>query len=331
MSSGGLDFLVIGAMKAGTTSLFEYLRTHPGLYVPPAKDLPFFSHDNVYRRGWDAYARAAFDKAPDGRLRGTVTPQYMGVPRWSAETVALAEAHPGGVVPERISRLFPRIRLVALLRDPIARAISHYWFSVRHGLERRSLSDALRESLSVSCLSSARRVPTYTNSYVALGEYGRMLEAYLSRFSRSQLFVGSTETLASDPEGLLGDVWRFLGVDDSHVPENIGLRYHVGSPGRRLPVNPWRLPSAIRATPLRYAWAAIPGGTSEMLKNRYRTAAFRFSQWNRSRQPRPAERPDPELSKRLRVHYAGDRALLESLVGPVRGVTSAASAPALTP
>ncbi len=246
-------------MKAGTTSLFEYLRTHPGLYLPPAKDLPFFSHDNVYRRGWEAYARAAFDKAPDDRLRGTVTPQYMGVPRWSAETVELAKAHPGGVVPERISRLFPQIRLVALLRDPIARAISHYWFSVRHGLERRSLSDALRESLSGSCLSSARRVPTHTNSYVALGEYGRLLEAYLSRFSRSQLFVGSTETLAGDPKGLLGDVWRFLGVDDSHAPENIGLRYHVGGPSRRLPVNPWRLPSAIRATPLRYAWAAIPG------------------------------------------------------------------------
>src|SRR5688500_7289471 len=53
MSTGTLDFLVIGAMKGGTTSLFEYLRTHPELYLPAAKDVPFFCQDGVFERGWD--------------------------------------------------------------------------------------------------------------------------------------------------------------------------------------------------------------------------------------------------------------------------------------
>jgi hypothetical protein len=60
-----LDFLVTGAHKAGTTSLFEYLRTHPRLYLPPGKERPFFSNDDVYARGWDDYLAKTFFAAPE--------------------------------------------------------------------------------------------------------------------------------------------------------------------------------------------------------------------------------------------------------------------------
>jgi hypothetical protein len=308
-------------MKAGTTSLFEYLRTHRALFLPPAKDLPFFSHDSVYSRGWGAYARVTFANAPPGRLVGKVTPQYMGVPRWDPATGAAARAEPGGITPGRIARLFPDVKLIALLRDPIERAVSHYWFSVTHRLERRPLDDALADALSASSLASAREVPTYTNSYVALGEYGRILEPYRARFSASQMRIVSSETLARDPEAVMADLWRYLGVDDSHVPQNLDRRYHAASARRRIPVNPWRIPGALRATPLRYAWRAIPEGTSEVLRSRYRTAAFRFSQWNRTRRPPPVMRPNPHLRERLIAHYADDGQRLEALVGPVAGVT----------
>jgi hypothetical protein len=324
MSTGTLDFLVIGAMKGGTTSLFEYLRTHPELYLPAAKDVPFFCQDGVFERGWDEYVRWAFLGAPRDRLWGKVTPQYMGSVRWHQATHRLAEAHPGEIIPDRIARLFPRIKLIALLRDPIQRAVSHYWFCVQNDLERRSLDRALEDSLSPRVLEDARIAPTRTNSYVALGEYGRLLDAYLSRFPRSQLCVQSTYLLARDPVAVLRDMWRFLDVDDSHVPPNLGVRYHVASPRRRVAVNPWRIPPAIRATPLRYAWAAMPRGAADAMKLRYKTAAYRFSEWNRVSDAPPDQEPDPALAERLKAHYASDLSRVESLFGPVPGVTTSA-------
>ena len=75
-----LDFLGIGAQKAGTTSLHEYLRTHPELFLPEAKEQPFFTRDEAYLEGWDRFADVAFHGAPPGRLCGKITPHYLAGP-----------------------------------------------------------------------------------------------------------------------------------------------------------------------------------------------------------------------------------------------------------
>ena len=72
-----LDFIIIGAQKAGTTSLFEYLRPHPELWLPPGKEAPYFSHDAVIERGWQDYMEKAFAFGDPARKWGTVTPSYM--------------------------------------------------------------------------------------------------------------------------------------------------------------------------------------------------------------------------------------------------------------
>jgi hypothetical protein len=73
----GLHFLVIGAAKSGTTTLFELLRQHPQLYLPPGKEDPFFSRATSFENGWDAYVRRSFAAAPAASLCGTATPEYM--------------------------------------------------------------------------------------------------------------------------------------------------------------------------------------------------------------------------------------------------------------
>ena len=73
-------FLGIGAQKAGTTSLHEYMRTHPALYLPEAKEQPFFTNDAAYEEGWEAFAAVAFHGAPSGRRYGKITPHYMSGP-----------------------------------------------------------------------------------------------------------------------------------------------------------------------------------------------------------------------------------------------------------
>jgi hypothetical protein len=322
MTSRGLDFLGIGAAKAGTTSLHEYLRTHPALYLPEAKEQPFFTHDDAYEEGWDAFAAVAFYGAPTFRLCGKITPHYLGGPvQWSDSTAREADTPAHVVTARRIASLFPDVKLIVLLRDPIERAVSSYRQAAVLGDDDRSLNEALEEELSDEALESARARPTDAHQYIVAGEYGRLLQGYLESFPRSQLFVGSTAVLDQDPMELLGDLWRYLEVDESHVPANLGVRYQTRGTGRRIKAMSV-LPKVVKRTPgLSHAWNALPSGAQASARARMRVIAERLGRRGRTDDERLNERPDPALLERLRRHYEDDLALLESLIGPVPGVT----------
>lgn len=325
MTTIGLDFLGIGAPKAGTTSLHHYLRTHPQLYLPQAKEQPFFTIDAAYEEGWDSFAAVAFNGAPAGRLYGKITPHYMGGPVAWSDATAAAETEPANVVTaRRIAEQFPAVRLIAMLRDPVERAISSYWQTAVLGDDGRSLNESLDEELSPDALAAARARPADGHQHIVAGEYGRLLEGYLRFFPREHLLVGSMAVLESEPMALLGDVWRFLGVDDSHVPPNLGTRYQVRGTGRRIPLLA-ALPRVVKGTPgLRHAWNALPERTRTRIRARSRTLSERLATRNPSHDERLHERPDPAVVQRLREHFAADAALLERLVGPVPGVTDTA-------
>jgi hypothetical protein len=315
----GLDFLGIGAPKAGTTSLHEYMRTHPELFLPEAKEQPFFTVDAAYEEGWDTFSAVAFHGAPPGRRYGKVTPHYMGGP------VAFADARdePAVVITaRRIAERFPDVKLIAMLRDPVERAISSYWQTTVLGDDDRSLDEALSAELEPAALEAARARPADGHQHIVAGEYGRLLEAYLRFFDREQLFVGPTAVLSDQPMELLGELWRFLGVDDSHVPPNLGVRYQVRGTGRRIPAL-GAAPRVVKGTPgLRHAWNALPDGVRARARARMRKVAHRLDQrGSPTRDEKMDERPDPAVIERLREHYAPDVALLERLVGPVPGVT----------
>src|SRR6266487_1947701 len=112
-----LDFIIIGAQKAGTTSLYHYLREHPGIYMPPEKEAPFFTSKGSFLRDWEQFAADYFGAASVEQRWGKATPAYMADPRVAA----------------RIHSLMPRVLLIALLRNPVERAYSHYMMSVRRG------------------------------------------------------------------------------------------------------------------------------------------------------------------------------------------------------
>ena len=207
-TSPGMEFLVIGAQKAGTTTLWNLLRDHPQLWFPDAKEAPFFSHTEVYERGWTDYMRRLRVPVGEGVLRGTITPHYMH--GW----------HDAGtrVVAERISKLLPEVRILALLRDPVERARSQHAMAVARGLERRDVDRAMGESLRPHALRQARHAPKDTNTYVVQGEYGRILGEYLSFFPRAALHVELSASLSTDPQGLVRRVLAFLGASDDFVP-----------------------------------------------------------------------------------------------------------------
>jgi hypothetical protein len=218
-----LDFIVIGAQKAGTTSLWHYLRGHPDLYLPPDKEAPFFSHTTNFRRGFDWYLAEYFPLAPSGARIGTVTPHYMT--GW--------EGSPVDVIAERIHTTLPDVRLIALLRDPIERAISQFRMSRRRGMEWRSFEQAIADLLTPQASEEARQDHTETNSYITAGEYGRILESYRRVFPQDQMLVLYTNDLYEQPQALLARLLPFIGADVERKGDAVERNNHFPSGSHR--------------------------------------------------------------------------------------------------
>jgi hypothetical protein len=195
------DFLILGAQKAGTTALYAYLRWHPQITGPSFKEVSFF--DRHYARG-ERWYRAHLPIRRSG-LVGEASPSYL--------------FHP--LAPERVRRLVPHARLIALVRDPVDRAFSHYQHEVALGREELSFEDALaREDERMQGeVERMLRDPAYFSyawwnyTYAARGRYAEQLERWLAAFPREQLLVLFTEELAADTAGTYRRVLHFLGVD----------------------------------------------------------------------------------------------------------------------
>jgi hypothetical protein len=319
-----LDFIVIGAMKSGTTSLFEHLRQHPGIALPPDKEAPFFSHDEAFARGWQAYVERSFFRVDPALKWGTITGQYMVGGLWE-QMHSGADGHEYGerAVPARIREQLPDVRLVAILRDPLERAQSYHRMAVLNGWDSRSFEEAVDDLLQPEALDDARRVPRETTGYVAWGEYGRILAGYFDVFPRSQILVVFTADLDRNPQCLLRRIFEFIGAEPDFVPPDVGVKYRVGSSKQRFkalgfqsPLNPWAVQRTVtsRAT-TRRLWHALPHQARRRIDRTYSQLAYRVDLWNRVATEDEAREPDPATLARLRAHYAGDTQQLASLLG----------------
>ena len=195
------DFLVIGAQKAGTTALYAYLRSHPDITGPAWKEVSFF--DRHWARGIGWY-RGNLPLGVRGRLVGEASPSYVFHPR----------------APERVASVVPQAKLVVLLREPGARAYSHYHHEVSLGREPLSFEDALAaEEMRLSgemerLLADPRYFSRawWDHTYVARGRYAEQLERWISVFPREQLLVLASEDLARSTEATYATVLAFLGA-----------------------------------------------------------------------------------------------------------------------
>jgi hypothetical protein len=196
--------LIIGTQKGGTTSLFNYLVQHPDVRMPFGKEIHYF--DLHYDRGIRWY-RGRFPYSH--RLRGgaltlDASPYYL--------------VHP--LVPQRAAHLLPQIKLIALLRNPIHRALSHYQHEVRAGRESLSLPDAFEREPERLAGEEERllRDPEYYSynhhrySYILRGIYVQQLRRWAQHFPRSQLLVLQSESFFRDPGSATATVCEFLGL-----------------------------------------------------------------------------------------------------------------------
>ncbi|HEY5708464.1 MAG TPA: sulfotransferase [Solirubrobacterales bacterium] len=315
-----LDFFVVGAAKAGTTALHHLLRTHPELCLPEGKELPYFvTPRHAYYESPAEFFADAFEHRGEGQLCGTVTPQYLYGALLGPDRSATASDSPETTIPGRIRDAYPGAKLIAILRDPVARARSHHRMSTMRGIEQRPFDLAIDELLSPDALAESRLRPDETNGYVALGEYGRLLGGYLDVFPREQLLVLFQGDLEEDPGAVCAEVFAFLGVDSSFRPPNLGSRYHDGGSHRRfawLDLTSWQR-AARRSALLSGLWRRVPRSQRRRLLRRFNLVSRRLFLWNRVAVDAAAEpdAPSAETLARLRTHYREDGGCLRELLG----------------
>jgi len=209
--------LIIGAQKAGTSSLHAWLSEHPQILPPFEKEVHFFDDGNQpaqnnFEKGLPWY-KAHFPLA--------VADQNI-----SFETSPLYLFHP--LAAQRIKSALPKARLVVVLRNPTERAISHYFHSCRNGVESLSLEEALAiEDSRLMQESSSEGSSGFSfvrHSYRSRGRYAEQIKRYLDHFSREQLLIVESEQLFADPVACLSDIFEFAGVDSGFSPTKLAAR-----------------------------------------------------------------------------------------------------------
>lgn len=199
------SFLIVGGQRCGTTSLFKLLTGHPQIRKPLLrKGIHYFDTDFAKGPAW-YQAHFPLNAGKSDAITGEASPYYL--------------FHPA--IPGRIHDLLPDAKIIALVRDPVERAVSHHKHEVRRNFETLNLEDALAAEESrlageAEKLMSDARYSSFDHqhfSYVARGQYADQVERYLNLFGRENVLVIESEDLWSSPKPILEEVLEFLGLD----------------------------------------------------------------------------------------------------------------------
>lgn len=213
------NFLIIGAPKAGTTSLYNYLKKHPQIYLPKYKEPHFFSFEGE-SGGFDGPGeqnlldrlttdlqtyQSLFDRVTNEITIGEASTSYLYIPKAS----------------ERIKYYIPDVKLIAILRHPVERAYSHYLHHRKGGNEvLLDFDKAIREE------TGKRKNWSPFWHYKTIGFYYAHLKLYFETFDRNQIRIYLYEDLTKDPVKLIQDITTFLSVDSNWIPK-LSEKYNV--------------------------------------------------------------------------------------------------------
>lgn len=180
-----IDFIGIGAQRTGTSWVYACLYEHPEICAP-VKEIHFFSRPR-YAEGLPWY-ESHFKRCAEGKKRGEFSTSY------------LYDEH----TPTRIHEAYPHIKIIAILRNPVARAYSQYGNDIKAG--------TISEKLSFEAYYRSEK------SVLEQGLYARQLKRYFALFPKQQILVLVHEDARKDPSAYIQRIYRFLGVDETFVP-----------------------------------------------------------------------------------------------------------------
>jgi hypothetical protein len=221
------DILILGAQRAGTTSLHKYLIQHPKIYSNELAETEVHFFDAKHVPGAELASREAWYRAHFPRRRELEaqsrvldsTPNYLFDP----------------LAPQRIRDMLPQAKLIVLLRDPIQRAISHYFKSRRKDNEPLEMLEAFQQEEARFERAMAQEAPppdfVFGHTYKSRGRYAEQLERYAELFPQENMLILVSEEFFSSPQSTLRRVFEFIGVDAGFSvpdlrPANVGSSRH---------------------------------------------------------------------------------------------------------
>ena len=202
------NFFIVGAARAGTTSLYHYLKANPSVYMSPFKEPSYFSDYRGYDK--DKYLKL-FDGVTDETAIGEATPAYLADP----------------TTPGRIHDTIHNARIIMILRDPVERMFSEWFMNVNYWFHETLPLGELLES--TTKIGKMRR-------YIRSGLYTEQVQRYLDAFGASQVKIIIFEEFIRDPKQIVDDTLQFLGV----IPAGFQLGVytaHNSSSDRSFPKN----------------------------------------------------------------------------------------------
>lgn len=187
------NLFIIGAMKSGTSSLYEYLGSHPEIFMSPVKEPMHFSREELWSKGNLEYIEL-FKEVKNEKFIGEGSTEYSKLPY-----------RPG--VAERIHKFNPDSRIIYIMRNPFDRIVSQYKHMVKKEGEKNKLSDVI-----------------LTGDYMSNSHYSYQIQPYINLFEN--VFIGTFEAMVSDPQKFCNDLFYWLGVEKYQIA-NIKKVYHA--------------------------------------------------------------------------------------------------------
>jgi hypothetical protein len=263
------NFFVVGAPKAGTTSLYHYLAQHPDIYMSPMKEPCYFSKEIRSEHFEPSLRKKAIQLEADCRqyvcgpmdqkLSGGIVRDWSDYQRLFAAATTQRAVGEASVIyltsktaAEAIASRLPHARIIMVLRSPVERAFSQYLHYVSDGLVRLSFRDHVR-----SCLRHSGEGLGVHEPFLEMGFYAEQVQRYFNRFPRERIGIWIYEETKAHPVEFMREVFDFLRVDSSFTPD-MSKRYHEPQIARNVKANHilrrlglWQMLKRMTPTPIR--------------------------------------------------------------------------------
>jgi hypothetical protein len=213
------NFLIIGAARSGTTTIYNHLKDHPDVYLPANKrpEPHFFLKNAEYVQGLSYYEQRFFSARNNQKAVGEASTSYLFGPD----------------VPRQVRKHLPEVKLLCILRNPIERAFSGYWHTVKGGLETLSFDEAiLREAERKKELAGTALGEIAPFAYAERGLYHQQLSRWLTEFPRSQMKIVIFDDFVADSNTVLGEIALFLEVSPDCLPKRVVEMENKSAPAK---------------------------------------------------------------------------------------------------
>lgn len=230
-------------MKSGSNTLYNYLDEHPDIFMSkrPLKEPRYFVKEMNWSKGEEWYL-SLFEAATSESILGEASQHYSWQPHYTG-------------VPERIAEFSPEARILYIMRDPIERTISHYWWDVQWSGEGRDMLSAIQSM----------------KHFIDVSHYAMQLKPYIELFGRDRVMAITVEELTQNTVETLQNIFRWLEVDASFVPATLNRRDNV-SPEKVKKTMGSGVFSHLRGTPV---WKAMKTVVPESMRRNLRNVISR--------------------------------------------------------